>query len=47
MRAAGAVEFGGEVVADSGGSLRVLETSQAPAIYFPPEDVRMDLLEAV
>ena len=42
-----AVEFGGEVVADSGQVVRVLETSQAPAIYFPPDDVRMDLLEAV
>ena len=29
------------------GALRVLETSQAPAIYFPPEDVRMELLEPV
>jgi uncharacterized protein (DUF427 family) len=42
-----AVEFGGEVIADSQRALRVLETSQAPAIYFPPEDVRMDLLSAV
>ena len=42
-----AVEFGGEVVADSDGAVRVLETSQAPAIYFPPEDVRMELLEPV
>ena len=42
-----AVELGGEVVADSQRVLRVLETSQAPAIYFPPQDVRMDLLEAV
>jgi len=41
------VEFGGVVVADSGRALRVLETSQAPAIYFPPDDVRMDLLSAV
>ena len=42
-----AVEFGGEVVADSQRVLRVLETSQAPAIYFPAEDVRMELLAAV
>ena len=42
-----AVEFGDEVIAESERALRVLETSQAPAIYFPPEDVRMDLLEAV
>jgi uncharacterized protein (DUF427 family) len=40
------VEHGGVVVADSERALRVLETSQPPGIYFPPEDVRMDLLEA-
>ncbi len=28
-------------VASSARALRVLETSQAPAIYFPPEDVAM------
>ena len=39
------VEHGGVVIADSERVLRVLETSQAPALYFPPEDVRMDLLE--
>ena len=33
------VEFGGVTVADSERALRVLETSQAPGIYFPPEDV--------
>jgi len=35
---------GGVAVADSTSALRVLETSQPPAIYLPPEDVRMDLL---
>lgn len=39
------VEVGGVTVADSTRVLRVLETSQPPAIYFPPDDVRLDLLE--
>ncbi len=38
------VEHGGELVADSTRALRVLETSQPPGIYVPPEDVRMELL---
>ena len=42
-----AVEVGGVTVADSANALRVLETSQAPAIYFPPADVRMELLQPV
>ena len=33
------VEVGGMVVADTVRGRRVLETSQAPAYYFPPEDV--------
>lgn len=33
------VELGGVTIADSTAALRVLETSQAPAIYFPPADV--------
>ena len=32
------------MIADSERALRVLETSQPPAIYIPPDDVRMDLL---
>ena len=32
-------------VAESSSALRVLETSQAPAIYFPPADVRTELLK--
>ncbi len=38
------VELGGEVLADSGNALRVLETSHPPTIYVPPADVRADLL---
>jgi len=38
------VEVRGVTVADSLGALRVLETSQAPAIYFPPGDVMVELL---
>lgn len=39
------VEVGGVTIAESTRVLRVLETSQPPAIYFPPDDVRTDLLE--
>lgn len=38
------VVFGGVVLADSETALRVLETSQAPAIYFPPGDVATEHL---
>ena len=38
------VEHGGETIAESDHALRVLETSQPPAYYFPPGDVRSDLL---
>jgi uncharacterized protein (DUF427 family) len=38
------VEFGGVVVARTDRALRVLETSHPPGIYFPPDDVRVDLL---
>jgi uncharacterized protein (DUF427 family) len=41
------VEFGGRVVAESSAALRVLETSQAPAIYLPTADVNMGLLEQI
>ncbi len=40
------VEFGGLTVAESAAALRVLETSQAPAIYFPAADVDLTVLEA-
>lgn len=39
------VALGGAVIADSERALRVLETGHAPVVYFPREDVRMDLLE--
>ena len=39
------VEVAGVVVADTRRGWRVLETSQPPAYYFPPDDVRLDLLE--
>jgi len=38
------ITFGGEVIAETVRSMRVLETSQAPAFYLPPEDVDLDLL---
>jgi uncharacterized protein (DUF427 family) len=40
------VEFGGVVVADTVRGHRVLETSQAPAYYFPPDDVALEHLDA-
>ncbi len=40
------VEFGGQVLANSNECYRVLETSHPPVYYFPPGDVRMDLLVA-
>lgn len=36
----------GETIADTTRGLRVLETAGAPVYYFPPDDVRLDLLEA-
>lgn len=39
------VRFGGVEVASSGRCLRVLETASPPTFYFPPEDVRVELLE--
>jgi uncharacterized protein (DUF427 family) len=38
------VVLGGEVVADSRRSFRVLETSHPPVYYLPPDDVRLELL---
>ena len=38
------VEHRGTTIADTTRSVRVLETSQPPAYYLPPEDVRTDLL---
>jgi uncharacterized protein (DUF427 family) len=39
------VRFNGEVIADTTGAYRVLETSHPPTYYIPPEDVREDLLD--
>jgi uncharacterized protein (DUF427 family) len=39
------VRFAGVTVAKSRRCLRVLETASPPAFYFPPQDVRTDLLE--
>ncbi len=38
------VVFAGETIAQTGGGYRVLETSHPPVYYFPPDDVRTDLL---
>jgi len=39
------VRFNGEIVADSKRALLLRETGHLPVYYFPPEDVRQDLLE--
>lgn len=36
--------FGGEIIAETNRAYRVLETSHPPVYYFPPEDVRIQLL---
>ena len=38
------VVFAGVVIADSARTLRVLETTHPPVVYFPPGDVRTDCL---
>ena len=40
------VRFGGETIADSRRSVRVTEAGHPPVFYIPPEDVRVELLEA-
>jgi len=40
------VEFGGVTIAETTRGYRVLETSQPPAYYFPPDDVAMEHLVA-
>lgn len=37
--------FGGQVVAESTRTLRLLEGNYPPAFYFPQQDVKMDLLQ--
>ncbi len=39
------VVFGGEVVAETRSSFRVLETSHPPVFYIPPADINAALLE--
>jgi len=38
------VEFGGETIADSTHVMMARETGHTPVYYFPPNDVRMDLM---
>ena len=38
------VELGGRAIAETTAGWRVLETSQPPAFYFPPNDVDLDVL---
>lgn len=38
------VECGGVAIAQTRAAIRVLETGSAPTFYFPPADVRVDLL---
>jgi uncharacterized protein (DUF427 family) len=40
------VEFAGVTIADTTAAFRVLETSQPPAYYLPPDDVELRFLEA-
>lgn len=40
------VTFAGETIAQSDRGYRVLETSHPPVYYFPPDDVRRDVLLA-
>lgn len=40
------VEFAGMTIADTTAAFRVLETSQPPAYYLPPDDVELRFLEA-
>ncbi len=39
-----AVVFAGDVIAETCGGYRVLETSHAPTYYFPPDDILPDAL---
>jgi uncharacterized protein (DUF427 family) len=39
------VIFNGEVIAETGRALRVLETSHPPVYYIPPDDIRMQFLQ--
>ncbi len=39
------VKFNGEIIADTKRALLLMETGNLPVYYFPPADVRMELLE--
>jgi uncharacterized protein (DUF427 family) len=41
------VELDGQLVAESTGALRVLETASPPTVYVPPADVAHDLLREI
>lgn len=41
------VMWKGQVLAETNGGFRVLETSHPPVYYFPPNSIRMDVLEQV
>lgn len=45
VRKALRVEFAGVAVAETIHGLRVIETASPPVYYFPPDDVRIELLE--
>ncbi|MEU9268492.1 DUF427 domain-containing protein [Streptomyces sp. NPDC048251] len=40
------VECAGQILADTTGALKIMETSHPPVFYVPPGDVRTDLLRA-
>ena len=39
------VTFGGKLIADTTGALRILETSHPPTVYIPPADIDMSCIE--
>jgi uncharacterized protein (DUF427 family) len=40
------VKFAGEIIAQTPGAIRVLETSHPPVYYIPPDDIRQSLLRS-
>lgn len=41
------VRFGDETIADTHRAIRVTEAGHPPVFYIPPEDVRVEMLEAI
>ncbi len=41
------VTFGGETIADTHHAIRVSENGHPPVLYIPPENVRVELLDAI